>query len=499
MSAPGDAPEVKVGRLIAAVILGGFMAGLDTSLVNVGLNTIATDLHASLTSVQWITSGYLLALAAALPAVPWLQDRFGASRLWLVSLVTFTAASVLCAVAPTLAVLIVARVLQGVSGGLLVPTGQNIVLRAIRPERMGRIMSTAGLALVLAPAIGPALGGLLIDTTSWRLLFLVNLPIGAAALILGLRVLPKDAPDGTATLDVGGLLLLSTGLPAISLGLTDLGSSGSQATRGIVLTVLGAALLVAFGVSATRRARSPGRVTLLNLNLFRSLPYATAQITVFCTGLSLFGGLILLPLYFEALRGQSVVHTGLLLLAYGFGAMAAMPIGGRLSDRTGSGITCIAGLTLTIVATIPFVFLPQDTALVTVALLHALRGVGVGLAGIPAMTAAVRAAPNHLADATTMGNILQRVGGSLGSAIMVITIAQVTPRLAGFQAAHAILAATAVVALASAVALAVSERRAHPGPAGQRTPDTAQSSVATSLVQLRHTASADRRGRHPGA
>jgi MFS family permease len=201
------------------------MAGLDTSLVNVGLNTIATDLHASLTSVQWITSGYLLALAAALPAVPWLQDRFGASRLWLVSLLTFTAASVLCAVAPTLAVLILARALQGVSGGLLVPTGQNIVLRAIRPERMGRIMSTAGLALVLAPAIGPALGGLLIDTTSWRLLFLVNLPIGAAALILGLRVLPKDSPDGTATLDVGGLLLLSTGLPAISLGLTDLGSS----------------------------------------------------------------------------------------------------------------------------------------------------------------------------------------------------------------------------------------------------------------------------------
>lgn len=177
--------------------------------------------------------------------------------MWLVSLVTFTAASVLCAVAPTLAVLILARALQGVSGGLLVPTGQNIVLRAIRPERMGRIMSTAGLALVLAPAIGPALGGLLIDTTSWRLLFLVNLPIGAAALILGLRVLPKDSPDNTATLDVGGLLLLSTGLPAISLGLTDLGSSGSQANRGIVLTVLGAALLVAFGVSATRRGDEP--------------------------------------------------------------------------------------------------------------------------------------------------------------------------------------------------------------------------------------------------
>jgi predicted MFS family arabinose efflux permease len=178
---------------------------------------------------------------------------------------------VLCAVAPTLAVLILARALQGVSGGLLVPTGQNIVLRAIRPERMGRM----------------------------------------------------------------------------------------------------------------------------------------------------FGGLILLPLYFEALRGQSVVHTGLLLLAYGFGAMEAMPIGGRLSDRIGSGITCIAGLALTIVATIPFVFLHQDTDLVTVALLHALRSVGVGLAGIPAMTAAVRAALNHLADATTMGNILQRVGGSLGSAIMV--------------------------------------------------------------------------------
>lgn len=438
------------------------MAGLDTSLVNVGLTTIAKDLHAGLAAAQWVTSGYLLALAAALPACPWLQRRLGASRLWMISLVTFTAASLLCAVAPNLALLLIARALQGISGGLLVPTGQNIIGRVVGSDRMGRVMSTAGLVIVLAPAIGPALGGVLIDTLSWRWLFVINLPIGIVAGILALRVLPRDTPDAAAKLDVVGLVLLSFGLPVVTLGLTRLGPSSEHHASGVILTVLGAVLLMAFAVDACRRAPGTKRVMLLNVGLFRQTPYATAQVTVFFIGVSQFGGLILLPLYFEALRGLTVVHTGLLLLAYGLGAMAALPVGGRITDRIGGGVTCIVGLTITILATAPFIYLPAHENLVTVEVLQGLRGIGVGLSGIPAMSAAMRAAAHHLADATTTANILQRVGGSLGSAIIVLVISRTTPQLAAIQTAHAILVATAAAALIAAVALAISEYRRTP-------------------------------------
>lgn len=462
MTTTAAAPRATVARLTAVVVLGGFMAGLDTSLVNVGLTTIAKDLHTGLAAAQWVTSGYLLALAAALPACPWLQRRLGASRLWMISLVTFTAASLLCAVAPNLALLLIARALQGISGGLLVPTGQNIIGRVVGSDRMGRVMSTAGLVIVLAPAIGPALGGVLIDTLSWRWLFVINLPIGIVAGILAFRILPRDTPDAAAKLDVVGLVLLSFGLPVVTLGLTRLGSSSEQHASGVILTVLGAALLTAFVVDACRRAPGTKRATLLNVGLFRQAPYATAQVTVFFIGVSQFGGLILLPLYFEALRGLTVVHTGLLLLAYGLGAMAALPVGGRIADRIGGGITCIVGLTITILARAPFIYLSAHANLVTVEVLQALRGIGVGLSGIPGMSAAMRAAPRHLADATTTANILQRVGGSLGSALIVLVISRTTPQLAAIQTAHAILVATAAAALIAAVTLAISEHRRTP-------------------------------------
>jgi predicted MFS family arabinose efflux permease len=218
-------------------------------------------------------------------------------------------------------------------------------------------------------------------------------------------------------------------------------------------------LLAAFVFDAVRPGRSPNRATLIEVGLFRRAPYATAQITVFFTGLSLFGGLILLPLYYEKLRGIPVIQTGLLLLAYGAGAMIALIVGGRLTDRFGSGITCIIGLLITIGATLPFVFLPQNVSLLNVEVLQGLRGLGIGMAGIPAMTATMRAAGGHMADATTTANILQRVGGSLGSAIIVIVIARSTPDIVGFQAAHGILVITAVLALVASASLAISERR----------------------------------------
>ncbi len=182
MAAVTRSPSIppEVWRLAYVIVFGAFMAGLDTSLMTVGLATIAHDLHGSLTSAQWVSSGYLVALAAVLPVCGWLGRRIGAGRLWLIALAAFTVLSGLCALAPSLPALIVARVLQGAAGGLLVPAGQTVLGRAAGPGRMGRVMNTAGIAVVLAPAIGPTIGGLLIENLSWHWLFLVNVPVGSS-------------------------------------------------------------------------------------------------------------------------------------------------------------------------------------------------------------------------------------------------------------------------------------------------------------------------------
>lgn len=186
--APRERIPGSVWRIATVVILGALMAGLDTSLVKVGPATIAHRLSASLADTQWITSGYLLALAATLPLCGWLTRRFGAGRTWLVAIGAFTVASALCAVAPTLPVLIGARLLQGAAAGILMPTGQSVMVRAAGRALLSRLTSTAGVALVIGPALGPGLGGLLISHAGWQWLFLVNVPVGVIAVIAGLRI-----------------------------------------------------------------------------------------------------------------------------------------------------------------------------------------------------------------------------------------------------------------------------------------------------------------------
>ncbi len=317
---------------------------------------------------------------------------------------------------------------------------------------MGRVMSTAGIAVVLAPAIGPAVGGLLITLLSWRWLFLLNLPIGLVAVVLGLRVLPHRPAAGARAPDLVGLALLSGGLPLFSYGVIEIGGRGTLAAAvPLTCAVAGAVMMTTFVVRALRPATADvGRLPLLDLRLFRARTYAAAQTTVLLTGASLFGGLIVLPLYYEVLRGESVVTTGVLLLAYGGGAAVALRVGGRLTDRRGGGTSSAIGLAITVAATLPFVFLPATTDLAVVELLQFVRGVGVGLAGLPAMSAAFSSAGDRIEDATTTANILQRVGGSLGSALLVIVLAG-GGGIAGFHAAFAYLTGGAVLALLAAL------------------------------------------------
>src|SRR3954451_13904217 len=206
-----------VWRVAVVVILGAIMSVLDTTIVNVALDTLAKDLHSPLTDIQWVVTGYMLALAAVIPVSGWAVTRFGAKRLYLVSLVLFTAGSALCGLSWSTATLIGARVLQGLGGGMLMPVGQMILVRAAGPRNMAKVMSAIGVPIILAPVFGPTLGGLLVEHAGWQWIFFVNLPIGVAAVIAALRLLPRDAivPAEAGKLDATGLGLVASGLVGI--------------------------------------------------------------------------------------------------------------------------------------------------------------------------------------------------------------------------------------------------------------------------------------------
>jgi EmrB/QacA subfamily drug resistance transporter len=414
-----DRIEPWVWRIAVIVILGSIMSILDTTIVNVALSRLGRELHTSIANIQWVITGYLLSLAAVIPISGWAGRRFGAKRIYLTSLVLFTLGSVLCGIATSSTQLILFRVLQGIGGGLILPVGQLIMATAAGPRRMGRVMGVVAVPAMLAPIFGPALGGLILDNTSWRWIFFVNVPIGIVAFIVGLRGLPRSERQDAGRLDLLGLVLVVTGMPLITYGLAEIGTTGGFSSVKVLGPILGGLALVALFIAHARRAKRP----LLDVHLYASRTFAAASITTFCLGAALFGAMILMPLYYQQVRGESVLATGLLVGPQGVGAALAMPISGRLTDRIGGGPLALFGVILTTVTTIPFGLIGAHTSIGSLSLWMVLRGIGIGFAFMPAMAAAFAALkPSQLSDATPQMNVLQRLGGSIGTAVLAVVL-----------------------------------------------------------------------------
>ncbi len=419
MTTDADRIEAHVWRIGFVVIIGSIMSILDTTIVNVALETLSRDLHASLAQIQWVITGYMLALAAVIPVTGWAARRYGAKPVYLTSLVLFTAGSALCGLAGSVGQLIVFRVLQGVGGGMILPLGQLIMATAAGPRRMGRLMSLVAVPAMLAPIFGPTLGGLILDNTSWRWIFFVNLPVGVVAFVASLRTLPTVERAPTDRLDLVGLALMATGLPLLTYGLAEVGATGSVTGVRVVLPAVAGVALIAVFVRHALGASAP----LLDLRLYRRATFASASVAMFCLGAALFGAMILMPLYWQQIRHESVVDTGLLTAPMGIGMALVMPLAGRLADRLGGGPLALAGVLLTSVATIPFGFIGAQTSIAWLSVAMLVRGMGVGLAFMPAMSAAFAALrPSELSHATPQLNVLQRVGGSIGTAVLAVVL-----------------------------------------------------------------------------
>jgi EmrB/QacA subfamily drug resistance transporter len=414
-----DRIDAYVWRVSAVVVIGSIMSILDTTIVNVALETLSRELHATIDKIQWVANGYLLALAAVIPVTGWAARRFGAKQVYLTSLVLFTAGSALCGLATSTNELIVFRVLQGIGGGMILPIGQLMMAEAAGPKRMGRVMSIVAVPAMLAPILGPTIGGLILDNVSWRWIFYVNVPIGVIAVITALRVLPNVARQKTDPLDFLGLVLMAVGMPLITYGLTEVGTTGSFTSLKVVIPIiLGLVLVVAFVFHALG-ARRP----LLNVRLYQKATFSSASIAMFCIGAALFGGMILLPLYWQGIRHESVLVTGLLTAPQGLGAAMVMPIAGKLTDRVGGGPLALLGVLLTAGGTIPFALIGAHTSILSLCIWMLVRGFGIGFAFMPAMSAAFAALRrDELSDATPQLNVLQRVGGSIGIAVLAVVL-----------------------------------------------------------------------------
>ena len=418
LAAGVDRPTLVVAGVAT---LGLIMAVLDTTIVNVALDKLSSDLHASLSTIQWVSSGYLLSLAVVIPLSGWVTERFGSKRTWIASIALFAVGSALCATATSAGELIAFRVIQGLGGGMLVPVGFTLVAQSAGPRQVGRALAVVGVPLLLGPIFGPIIGGLIVDNAAWQWIFLVNLPIAVLAIVVAARKLRPDAGRADAgALDWVGAVLLCPGLAGIVFGLSETESHGGIAAPiAFGPIVAGVALIGAFVWHSLRVPRP-----LIDLRLFGSRGFRAAAGTTFLLGGALFGTLLTLPLYYQVDRGQTALHAGLLLAPQGIGAALALPIGGRLTDRLGGGPVVVAGTSLLAAATLPLVFVTSHTPYVLLGCVLFVRGLGLGAAIQPATAAAYALLDSsQIPRATAALNTLRQIGGSIGTALLAVVLA----------------------------------------------------------------------------
>lgn len=436
----------------AVVVLGAIMTILDATIVNVALPTLGEDLHTSIGVVQWVPTIYLLAFAAVIPLSGWAAAWFGARMVWLASLGTFLAGSLLAGLSPSIGALIGFRVVQGLGGGMIMPLGQAMLAQVAGPKRMGRVMSIVGVPMLLAPVFGPLIGGSLIEAASWRWIFFVNLPVGLLAIALAARLLPATAPRRGQPLDVGGVVLLSGGLALFLFGLVQTSQHSQPTAPAALVPMITGATLVAWFVRHALRVAHP----LIDLRLLRQRGFATGAAVTFVLGTALFGVALLMPLYFEILRGRSPMQTGLLLAPQGLGAAVTISVAGYLTDKVGARRVVPGGVVLALAGTALYTQITARTPYWTLLAALFLIGAGLGATITPAMAAAFQQLPHAaMGQATSAINVIQRVAGALGSALLAVVLQHaIATRLTGFHGGIGQAAATAAASPHAAPALA---------------------------------------------
>ncbi len=431
-------------RRVAWAVIAGLAAPiLDTTIVTIALARLGTDLHAPVSTVQWVSTGYLLALAVAVPISGWASARYGDRSAWVTGLSVFLIGSILCACAWDAPSLIAFRILQGLGAGLLFPLMTAILVAVGNGAPLGKVVAMVSMPVALGPILGPVLGGLVLTWLDWRWLFLINVPVCIVALVLAQRV-PQRRDPARAHLDLVGLVLLAPGLAALLYGLSN-AHNGIGRTDVLVPGLIGIGLMAAF-VARGIVAQGP---TLVDVRVLVQRRVASASVALFFFGVASYAAMFVLPLFFQEVRGASVLAAALLLIPQGIGALATRSVAGRLTDTIGPRWVAVAGFVVVAAGTVPFALAGAATNEVWLMAALVVRGLGLGALIAPILASPFIGLDNaHRHDVSMITRIMQQLGGSFGTAVLAVVITAGATMTSGFHAALWWAVALAVVGAA---------------------------------------------------
>lgn len=412
--------------IVLVIALGSFMAGLDATIVNIALPTIAKSFDISTVTVSWVLNAYLIIMVSLLLAASRIGDMKGYRNIFLAGFVLFTLGSMLCGIAPTIGVLILARMFQAVGGAIISALGAVMVTSYLSPDVRGQALGIVAMFVMLGAALGPVVGGFLTSSFSWRYIFYVNLPVGIIAVLLGMHILPRSDPVAPkAKLDLPGVLILFLALGSLVVGLTSV--QGSNTAQGIIALVVSLVFWILFFMQE-RRVAEP----LINLSLFANRAFSLQNINILLIQMAMAGVMVVMPFYLELVRHIPTDNAGTVLLALPVGMILTAPVAGKFSDVMGTKKPVMAGFLICAVALLLLSTISAETSIGHTVLYLFLLGAGTGIAYSPLNSAVMGEAPaeDH-GSASGLMRVMTNLGSTLGVAVvMLVATASAGPKIA---------------------------------------------------------------------
>ena len=419
MDGPGSDQQAKKWSVLCVVILGTFMAILDSNIVNVALPKMMANFSATVDQIEWVVTAYMIAFAISMPATGWLQSRLGLKDVFIASLVLFVFGSVLCGLAWDKDSMIAFRIIQAAGGGAMMPTGITLVSEAFPPEERGMAMGVWSIGAMVAPSVGPFLGGYLVDEVSWRSIFYINVPVGAVAVLAAVWILSSARENSPARrFDLAGFTSFSVFLAALLIALAQGQREGWDSDYILSCFAISLLALGAFLFSSLRQ-----KEPLIDLSLLINRTFAMASVVNFVRAVAIFGSMFLLPLYLQNLMNYTALRTGVILVPTAVSVAVVSPFSGIIADRIGPRVPLFLGTVLVAYS----LYLYKDISLNSdywfLFWPQVMRGVGLGLINAPLMSSALNAVRREqTSNASSLFTVTMQVGGAFGVALLGATL-----------------------------------------------------------------------------
>lgn len=418
------------GKILAAMLFGMFIAILNQTLLNVALPKINTEFNISASTGQWLMTGFMLVNGILIPISAFLFNKYSYRKLFIIGLALFTLGSLVCAISFNFPIMMSGRILQAIGAGILMPLGSNVIVTIFPPEKRGVAMGTMGIAMILAPAIGPTLSGYIVQNYHWNVMFYGMFFIGIIAIVIGLFWFKLYQSTTNPKADIPGIIYSTIGFGSLLYGFSEAGNKGWGSTEIVTMFIVGTVFIIFF-ILRELRMKAP----MLNLEVLKYPTYTLTTIINMIVMMSLYGGMILLPLYLQNLRGFSALDSGLLLLPGALVMGALGPVAGKLLDTIGIKPLAIFGIGIMTYATWELSKLNMDTTYLHIMCIYIVRSFGMAFIMMPIMTAGMNALPPRLiSHGNAFVNTMRQLAGSIGTAILVtVMTTQQTNHLSAFS------------------------------------------------------------------